>query len=372
MLGFVQNIINILTQTVHPIGIDFGSDSLRLAQVQSDGDDFKLLAAASAELPAALHDDADARLNFFAETVRNLLNNGQFNSRRAVLGLPSTVVNTQHLALDPKLNSKDKVSLKEAILEQAKQKLPFERSHALIHYTLTKIDEHADDSPLHVVVLAADGRWVNQYLEAARKARLDIVGLNMQPLALIDCFSHVYRRASDRLSVRMYVDIGSTGTRATIAQGTRLLFVRNLPIGGNQITAAVAESLGISIQNARTLRLKLGAGAADPSDRVQSVAAKSIETLAKELDLCRTEHDSRFPHLRVQRLIFVGGEARIETLCGQISSHLKLPGQTGDSLCRMSRNSRVGIESTIDRRHPQPAWSAAVGLSFGPVNPRSE
>jgi hypothetical protein len=32
----------------------------------------------------------------------------------------------------------------------------------------------------------------------------------------------------------------------------------------------------------------------------------------------------------------------------------------------MVRNSRIGIESAIDRRHPQPAWAAAIGLTIGP------
>jgi len=66
--------------------------------------------------------------------------------------------------------------------------------------------------------------------------------------------------------------------------------------------------------------------------------------------------------------VFVGGEARLESLCQHIAGRLNLPGQTGDSLCRMARNSKVGVEAAIDRRHPQPAWAAAIGLSMGPGN----
>jgi hypothetical protein len=31
----------------------------------------------------------------------------------------------------------------------------------------------------------------------------------------------------------------------------------------------------------------------------------------------------------------------------------------------MARRSRIDIESAIDRRYPQPAWAAAIGLSMG-------
>jgi Tfp pilus assembly PilM family ATPase len=190
----------------------------------------------------------------------------------------------------------------------------------------------------------------------------------MQPLALLDCFANVYRRTAEQQSVRMYVDIGSSGTRAFIGQGTHLLFARNLAVGGDHLTRAVADSLAISFQDARTLRIKLcaGAGAGANSGRVEMVCRQALEELIQDLDGCRREHELAFPDLAISRLIFIGGEARHEGLCQHIAEKLKLPGQTGDCLCRMVRNSRIGIESAIDRRHPQPAWSAAIGLSMGP------
>jgi len=69
----------------------------------------------------------------------------------------------------------------------------------------------------------------------------------------------------------------------------------------------------------------------------------------------------------VDRLIFVGGEARHRALCQHIARELGLAAQLGDPLVRMGRNSDIGIESGIDRRQPQPGWSVAIGLSLGPV-----
>jgi type IV pilus assembly protein PilM len=359
MLGFVQNIF---APPAHPIGVDFGTGTLRLAQVQSEGDDFKLLAAASAEIPVAIQGDPAARLQFFSETIRELLVNGKFHGRRAILGLPPSAVHIQHLTVQP---AQEKI-LKEAIYAQARQNLPFEPEQALLRHEIAGKSQDKKNPCLHVVVMAADTRWVNQYIAAAKKGRLDVIGMNMPQLALIDCFTNVYRRASDQQSVRMYVDIGGTGTRVTIAQGKRMLFARNLVTGGTHLTAAVASALEISPENALTIRLKLCAGSVENSELVDSALRLAIEKLAGELDRCRNEHESLFPNLKVQRLIFVGGEARLEGLCEQISDQLKIPGQTGDSLCRMVRNSRIGIESAIDRRHPQPAWAAAIGLTIGP------
>jgi type IV pilus assembly protein PilM len=371
MFGFVQSIF---APPAYPIGVDFGTDALRMAQVQIDGGDFRLLAAAIAEIPANIRGDPEARLEFFAEHARHLLNTGKFRGRRAVLGLPPSVVHTQQLALEPM----DEKLIPEAINACAKQKhrqelkLPFDPERALLRHAVVGQTRDGGDPRLHVIVMAADRQWINQFIAAARQSRLDVVAMNMQPLALLDCFANVYRRTAEQQSVRLYVDIGSSGSRAFIGQGTHLLFARNLAIGGDHLTRAVADSLAISFQDARTLRIKLcagagaGTGAGANGARVETVCRQALEELIQDLERCRQEHELAFPDLAISRLIFIGGEARHEGLCQHIAEKLKLPGQTGDCLCRMVRNSRIGIESAIDRRHPQPAWSAAIGLSMGP------
>jgi Tfp pilus assembly PilM family ATPase len=98
MFAFVQNIF---APPAHPIGVDFGIGTLRMAQVQSEGDDFKLLAAASAEVPAdILATTPTPGSSSSRRRLRNLLVQGKFHGRRAVLGLPSSVVHIQHLTLD--------------------------------------------------------------------------------------------------------------------------------------------------------------------------------------------------------------------------------------------------------------------------------
>ena len=57
----------------------------------------------------------------------------------------------------------------------------------------------------------------------------------------------------------------------------------------------------------------------------------------------------------MDRLIFIGGEARQRGLCQHVAREMGLAAQVGDPLVRMGRISEVGIESGIDRRQPQPA-----------------
>src|SRR4051812_37259213 len=190
MLGFVQSWMK---AGANPIGVDFGTDTLRLAQVELDGGEFRLVAAASADVPPHVRLEPSARLEFFAETTRELLASGEFRGRKAVLALPAASMFVQHLRM-PKL---DDAELKKALPFEAAGKLPIDPSFALLRQVVAG-EVYQDQEPKNeVVLMAASRELVNQLLASASRAKLDVVGMNVEPKALVDCFAHVYRRKTD-------------------------------------------------------------------------------------------------------------------------------------------------------------------------------
>jgi type IV pilus assembly protein PilM len=386
MFGFVQSWF---AQPANPIGIDFGSDGLRMAQVEAltnpaavkgSPTDFKLVAAARAEVPPYLRNDPSARFDFFARTVRELWAQGNFRGRRAVLSLPASMMSICHLRL-PRMEDD---ALKKALPWEARGKLPYDPSRALLRHMVAGDIYQDGEQRSEVILMAAVRDSVNQFLDAAAKAKLDVVGMNVEPRALVDCFANVYRRKSDAETTCCFVDIGCCATRAVIARGGQILFGRIVQVGGDHFTRAVANALKLSVEDAKILRIKQcqteialpGQALSQPSDdpapmpesaRIEEACREPVAKLVEELALCRHYHEATFPNLPVGRLIFVGGEARQRGLCQQIARGLDLAAQVGDPLARMGRISDIGIESGIDRRLPQPDWAVAIGLSTGPV-----
>jgi Tfp pilus assembly PilM family ATPase len=265
---------------------------------------------------------------------------------------------------------------------------------------------YQDQEPRNEVILMAAAReTVQQLLAAAAKARLDVIGMSLEAAALIGCFGHIYRRKDDAVAVSLFVDIGCASSRAIIAQGPHILFARAIKVGGEHLNRAVGNALKISIDDAKLLRLRLchfqpsldehrqkqeiqpvlelareGALLSAPlpqAERAQQEAQfqhvadacrEALAELIEELNMCRRYYESTFPNKPVDRLIFVGGEAKQRSLCQEIARAMALPAQVGDPLVRMARTTKVGIESGLDRRQPQPGWAVAVGLSLGPVD----
>jgi len=440
MLGLVQSWF---APTSNPIGVDFGSDSLRMAQVEPADGEFRLVAAASADVPAQMRQDPTARLNFYADTVRDLLASGNFRGKRAILSLPAASTFIQHLRM-PKLEEEE---LKKALPWEARGKLPIDPSHAVLRHIIAGEIYQEQEQKNEVILMAAARELVNQLLVAAARAKLDVVGMNVEAKAIVDCFTHLYRRKTDGDQCTCYVDIGSSGTRAVIAKGGQILFARSIPIGGEHFNRAVANGMKISLEDARVLRIKLcglqaqaAHAAAEQKDRqvaspaaatrqsaepqtleqafpllgaamaasagksstataapraqaqanapahtavpyegggelqdkarqVEQCLREPLAKLTEELDLCRRYHETTFHSKPLDRLVFIGGEARHRNICMYVARSMSLAAQVGDPLVRMGRTSDVGVESGIDRRQPQPSWSVALGLSMGPVGP---
>jgi Tfp pilus assembly PilM family ATPase len=425
MLSFVQNIF---APKANPIGVDFGSDTLRLAQVQRISvdektgiEEFKLVAAASADVPSIARHDPNQRIHFFVETTRDLLAQGNFRGRQAILSLPVASMFIQHSRI-AKLTEEE---TKKALPWEARGKLPIDPSHALMRHIIAG-EVFQDQEPKNeVILLAAARKFVEELLNAAKKAKLDIVGMNVEPKSIVDCFSAVYKRKADADQTSMYVDIGCGSTRAIVAHGRQIHFARSIPLGGDQFNQVAASALNTTFEDAKMIRVQLchAAPAMDANREKRAVEDKSEKTessdnsfalltagmhkseqassatataviekpaapkttdlneqaklieqavreplnrLVDELNLCRRYHEATFPNRPVDRLIFVGGEARQRSLCAHIAQEMGLAAQVGDPIVRMGRISDVGIESGIDRRQPQPNWAVAIGLSIGP------
>jgi cell division ATPase FtsA len=101
------------------------------------------------------------------------------------------------------------------------------------------------------------------------------------------------------------------------------------------------------------------------SNAVERIMQEQAHKIVGELDLCRRYYEATFPNKPVDRLIFIGGEAKNRALCTWIAREMGLAAQVGDPLVRMGRVSEIAIESGIDRRQPQPNWAVAIGLSMG-------
>ena len=187
------------------------------------------------------------------EALRELWERGGFKSRRVWMGVGNQRVVVREIAL-PFLPEKE---LKASLGFQVQEFIPMPVDEAVLDYDPIGEFEQDDRQMLRMLLVAAQRVMVDQLVNAAIGAKLEPVGLDLVPFALV--------RAVGTSDVGMdleetgdeaVIDIGAHVTNIVVhARGTAR-FVRILPSGGRDITIAIAR--GFEVEDDVAEQLKRG------------------------------------------------------------------------------------------------------------------
>jgi type IV pilus assembly protein PilM len=381
---------------VNPIAIDIGTETIKLLQVEPREGGHRLVAAAADVIPEEIRNKSSERENFINEALRKLLGTG-FRGRQVVTSLPANAIALQHVRM-AKMSEEE---LTKALPFEASGKLPFDANRAVIRHTVAGEIYSNQEAKQEVIVMAAPREAVEKHLNLLSRQKLEVVGIHVEPNALLECFGYLHRRKGDENICTMYIDMGAGATHVVIGHGKQMVFAKHLAVGGDAMNAAVADCFKIGLAQARDMRIRasrqqaqaarlpagvVGIGAdahthplgkqnaagatagIDPETaaKVSAATAGLLEKLIHELQLCLRYYESIFPGRFADRAIFVGGEARHIPMCQTMAQRLGLPATLGDPLARLTKDGVA--ETRVDLRQPQPGWAIAVGLALGVAN----
>lgn len=363
---------------IQPIGLDLGRDSIKMLQLQVDGDGparaMKVVAAARQVLPEEARKNPDCRAALVAQTMQKMFAQQPFVGRCVVAALPREIVQVKNLRLPrtaPEL-------LQTAVELEARSLFPFDTQDASVRFLPAGEVRQGSETRQEVIVLAAQNSQVDDFVRQLHAAGVEIDSLDTEITAQFRAFERFVRRSDDELDVQVLLDIGTRQTQVTIARGRDISFYKTVDIGGLHLLDAVSRKLGITIDEAKALRQRLlDAGPKARRDPVRQAvfdATRNVaEELGRELAMCLRYYSVTFRGQRPSRLRIVGGEAGDPQLHTIFKSILSVPVEAARPL--------LSIDTTrmraIDRQGTMSQWAMALGLGmrhvpgyFGPEDGR--
>ena len=176
-----------------PIGIDLGSSAVKLAQLRLLEGNYELLAAATEEIPLECRIDQEQRLAFITDAIRRMLKPKTFMGKQCILSLPAEATVVQHVKM-PRLKS-DQVA--DAIRFELQGKLPYSVDDAIIRHVVAGDIPGDSDAKQEMIAFTVPRQTVDAYLTMSRRAKIDVVGINVESCAIVECFGRLFRRTSD-------------------------------------------------------------------------------------------------------------------------------------------------------------------------------
>jgi type IV pilus assembly protein PilM len=233
------------------IGLDIGTTAVRAAQVAVRKTPALLERIEEVPLPiGAVVDGRVADPATVAEALRLLWRKGRFSSRQVRLGVANPWVVTQLVHL-PALSAK---SLRGGLRHHLADQIPLRLSDveldciALAEYTTPEGRRR-----LRALAVTADRGMLGDLLAAVRLAKLVPVGVDLAPMALL-------RALQSGNTGDLLVDVGAHGTSLLVRDAGMPVYVRLLPVGGDQVTRALVDRLGLAPETAEAAKHALVPG----------------------------------------------------------------------------------------------------------------
>jgi type IV pilus assembly protein PilM len=379
-----------------PIGIDFGGDTLKLLQLSGDASP-RVIAAAAAPLPEDSREDPHARLTFYGQKLKPLLDAAPFRGRRVALAIPASQT-VQHII---ELAATDDSQLENAVQLHMRERLALEPTRMVVrHWPVGEIFRDGHRRRV-VVVLAAARDAVMRYVDLAQHAKLEVAGMHAEPTCLLQAAAS----GVPADGVSLVVDIGAVQTQAMIVADGQMLLAKSIHAGSDAAIRLVARQQSVNFSAARQMRRQTAA-IHDHSPAAATAAAAASEPRGILGDLLDDEPDTQtlpatvappsaapafapadddpltprlLDELRVmlayhrrvhadrpvRRLVLLGGEAMQPMTARLLGTSLRL------TTCRADPLVSVAGDPTayhgLKPEEPQPGWAVPLGLCLSPT-----
>lgn len=392
-----------------PIGIDFGTGSLKVLQLSGEGP-YSLVAAGCVETPRNLLADPRQRLEFQFESLPKLVGTLPLKGRRAVCAIPVSLTFCKHAQFPRQEGMPVEVLADTMLTEQ------LGRDASTLIRRLIEVPTPGRVTNKSEYICIATGREVvDKLMKAMRAAKLEVVGIHSEFEAALRAFAGLNQRTTDQHRATLYLDIGTGNTQCFIGHGRDLVFARTIEVGGFALDNCLATDIACSVEQAHKARLAMAdlvgcgktAPAAAPVGRAvlgdakdsggvavaddrrsgedhtgetisthnaPPVAAPTSHALREMLEIMTDEtnmgiryHDAMFPETRVSEIVFIGGESRHRALCQHLAKSLRLPAKVSDPFGKLERSGSERVVG-VDAESPQPGWTVPVGLCQSPTD----
>jgi type IV pilus assembly protein PilM len=347
---------------LQPIGLDLGSAEVRMLQLEEVGGELSVASAAAATVPPETPADPQDRIRALHPVLQRLLRQGRFRGRRVVAMLPRTIVQVKNLRLPPMPAGE----LDSAMRLEAPNLFGCDAERMCLHYLPAGEVRQGGETRQELIVVAARSAQVDQYVEQIHRCGLIVESIDFEPCALFRGVDRFIRRKEDQNEVQVLVDIGLSRSCVVIARGREITFYKQIDMGGRQFNDAVAAKLGISLEEASSLRRRLAETPNAPlrSDPVRQAVYDAVRTpveeLGREISLCLRYYSVTFRGQRPERMRLLGGEACDIQLQRLLSGTVAIPVETGRPLFSIDTSRMEAAE----RRGTMSQWAVALGLSL--------
>jgi type IV pilus assembly protein PilM len=333
------------------IGLDIGVSGIKAVEL-SGGKNPRLLAYNRIPLPPGIVTPSGElkEPDKLSEGLSRLFSTG-FSSKTVAVGAFGNGIITKKVNV-PRMSEAD---LSEQFYWEAEQYIPYSLEEVNLDFALLGDPESNSSGTMEVVMVAAKKDYVNSMKAVLEKAGLKVDVIDSQAFALGNVFEFSYGNMGTGICA--LIDFGAGTTKLTLVERDKTTFTRDLRQSGSQITQSIAEALGVSFDEAESIKLN------DPENAqittvMRQFIYQTVEEVSRTLDFAVSQASGS----NLLGVYVCGGGSRLPGLMEMLEEKLPVPVQPLNPIQNISGSGRKMSGAMI--RELSYLGAVSVGLAL--------
>jgi len=340
------------------IGVDAGASLVKIVEIAKSGDGVALSKWSFMPFRVPPNSPAEAIAQVQAKAIDAAINKCECKCRDVVVGIPGNSAFIRNIKLPPVPSSK----IDQIVRYEIQQTIPFPIENIALDYQVLEPDE---SSEVEVIMVAMKGDMAETFIDDIEQAKVRVGIVDSIPLALYNCYR--FNGYSSKDECTAIVELGAASTNILIELSGELRYCRNVSIGGNDITNAVAKELNIPFQQAERIKIQHGIIFPESQEssfnedivRVSRAITGVLDRLLGEIKLTVGYFRSLTGATAISRAVLAGGSAMLKNVRPFLADRL------GVQVEILNPFRKVNVpKNLVGAKRAAPMFATAVGLAL--------
>ncbi|MDD5347973.1 MAG: pilus assembly protein PilM, partial [Candidatus Omnitrophica bacterium] len=327
---FLTSLASFIISSQDVIGLDVGSSYIKIVQLQKKNNRYTIRKCITRALPQAVRDNPAEKRKLVQEFVKEFVAETHSKSGLGRMAVYGKGVFVFSLSV-PNINKKD---LRGAVGIELKKRLPFQMdiNTVTFDFFVTGSTQDEKGTTLQITCIAADKALIDEGVKLLKDVDIRPIAINAIP----DCMGSLIPFCLDNPSKKtnMLLDIGASTSLLSFYKGRNLVFSREIPIGGDHLTHAMAKTLNlptgtmtIGADDAEKLKRSCGVPLQDEAkvdyvtdlgplrgEQITAMLRPTLERFVMELNRTFSYYTKTFRSEISDELYLTGGGSRLKNL----------------------------------------------------------
>lgn len=363
-----------------PIGLDIGTGTFRVAQLQSTKDLPLLVNCGSIKIPrGAVVEGEIVDIDVVSYSLSELWRKTGLSDKKVIIGIANQKIVIRLIEV-PYMEKED---LKGALQYQVQDYIPLPVDEVILDFQVVgDYTVESGERMLQILLVAAQRDMINNVVAAVEKAGLRPEAIDVSAFAIVRSLlgapaltPSVLPEEGPREEAVALVNMGAGITSIVVTEKGIIRFARDIALAGDDLTEVLADSLGVSFDEAEDHKIRVGlpplvgdrfvnvpSELLDRAETVQDVLEREVLKFLSEIRRSFDYYLAQTPNAELKKVVLTGSPAKLRYFRSYFEREIGLEVLAGHPLDQVQISPRLAVEAL---KEDELSLAICLGLTLG-------